>query len=542
MFARWFVSVALLGLMILPSPVRAAAEETTPTLVIRLRSIDALFSDFQYVASLAGREEEGKQLQGLLSSRAGPKGLEGIDTKRPLGLYGSLDANLLDSTAVALIPITDEKAFLDLLEGFNFKAKKESDGIYTIIPENFPFAIYLRFANKYVYAAAREKTPLDPNKLPDPAKLLALKPHETLGISFRVDQIPDVLKQLLTSQVEVKLADLEDQKVPDETEAQRKVRIQGLKESSRQIIALINELREVALGLGINRDAKELFAEFTIAAKPNTELANTFTASAGTQSLFAGLQSPTSAAEAFVHGSLPEGSRQLVVKSVDELIHGALEKEKDAGKRAVAEMLYNAVLPTIKAGELDAAVSLRGPTKDKHYAVVVALKMKEPQSLENVLRDLRQQIPPADRNKIKVDAETAGAVKIHRLDVQEQFDENGKKVLGANPFYLAFRSDALFVAGGEGGLSLLKEGLAGKPGSLPPSKIEVSMSRLAPLMALDQKADVPAIAQKAFGGIGQGNDKIQLTKEGGQTVKVRFAMKADVIKFFSLLDKANKGE
>src|SRR5262249_7072432 len=153
---------ALLGLTLWPNPAPAAAEEaTTPTLVVRLRSLDALFGDFQYVAGLAGREEEAKQLQGLLSSRAGPKGLEGIDTRRPLGLYGSLDANLMDSTAVLLLPISDEKAFLDLLEGFNYKAKKEGDGVYTVTPENFPFAIYLRFANKYVYAAAREKTALE---------------------------------------------------------------------------------------------------------------------------------------------------------------------------------------------------------------------------------------------------------------------------------------------------------------------------------------------------------------------------------------------
>src|SRR5262249_14434906 len=152
----------------------------------------------------------------------------------------------------------------------------------------------------------------------DAAKVLAMKPHETAAVSFRVDQIPDVLKQLITSQIEVKLSDLEEQKVPDETEAQRKLRIQAIKESSRQIIAMINELRELALSLGVNRDAKEVFAEFTVSAKPNTELAKTFTASAGTQSLFAGLQSPTAALEAFGHGTVPEGARELVVKSIDE--------------------------------------------------------------------------------------------------------------------------------------------------------------------------------------------------------------------------------
>src|SRR5207245_10617463 len=99
-----------------------------------------------------------------------------------------------------------------------------------------------------------------------------------------------------------------------------------------------------------------------------------------------------------------------------------------------------------KAGELDVAADVRGPTKNKHYALVVALKLKDGQSLEKVLRDLREQVPPAEREKIKLDAETAGSVKVHRLDVQEQFDEHAKNLFGSNPIYIAFRSDALFVS------------------------------------------------------------------------------------------------
>jgi hypothetical protein len=64
-------------------------------------------------------------------------------------------------------------------------------------------------------------------------------------------------------------------------------------------------------------------------------------------------------------------------------------------------------------------------------------------------------------------------------------------------------------------------------------------------MAKQQKANpanVQAIAQKAFGGAGTNNDTVQLIAEGGQVAKIRLEMKGDVIKFFSLLDKANKGE
>jgi hypothetical protein len=544
MIARWFFSLALLGLVAIPGSLRAGADApaATPTVVVRVRSIDGLLSDSQYVAKLAGREEEAKQLHGLLNSRVGPKGLDGLDTKRPLGLYGTLDANLTESTAIVLLPISDQQAFLRLLEGLNFKAKKEDDGIYSVTPEQIPFPVYFRFANNYAYATVREKAALDKNKLLDPTKVLAGNANETLSAAFHIDQIPEVFKQLVTSQIEVKLSELEDQKQPGETEAQRKLRVQASKESARQITALINEGRELALRLGINREANDLFAELTLSGKPNSELAANIAASAGTESLFKGLVNPSSAVEILIHGAVPENARQQLVKTVDDSVHSALEKEKDPTKRQVAEKLYAAILPTLKAGELDAAVELRGPTKNNHYAAVVALKLKDGQKLEKVLRDLRDQVPEPEREKIKLDAESAGSVKIHRLDVQQQFDEQAKKILGENPLYLALRNDALFLTGGEGGLGLLKDSLTFKPGVMPPFQVNLSIARLAPLMAAKQKADVNAVARKAFGGSDKNNDSIRFSAEGGRAAKIRLDVKADVIKFFSLLDKANKGE
>src|SRR5438128_488541 len=138
MRTRYFLFLAVCGLMALPTPARPADDKVqTPTLVVRLRSIDGLINDFKYVATLAGRAEEAKQAEGLIKSRIGDKGLDGIDTKRPLGLYGTVNPGLMDSTAVVLVPIVDEKAVLSLLDNFNFKAKIDDDGIYTLT-RDFP--------------------------------------------------------------------------------------------------------------------------------------------------------------------------------------------------------------------------------------------------------------------------------------------------------------------------------------------------------------------------------------------------------------------
>jgi hypothetical protein len=543
MFTRWFCSVALLGLAALPGPAQAAdAPATTPTLIIWVRSLDGLISDIQYVANLAGRGEEAKQLRALLESRAGPKGLEGLDTKRPFGLYGTLDANLVESAAVALIPVSDQHAFLGLLENLNFKAKKEEDGIYAVTPENLPVAIYFRFANHYAYVTAREKTALDKSKLLEPAQVLAGSPNETVSARFRIDQLPEGIKQIAESQIDVAVSNVEDQKRPGETEAQRKARQLGAKETARQLIAVLNEGRQLSLHLGIDRAAHDLYLEAALSGKPGTQLAASIAASAASPSLFAGLESPRSAVEVFLHGAVPAKARQQLVKSVDEAVHSALDKEQDPNKRALEEKLYAAILPTLKAGELDAAAELRGPKANKHYAAIAALRLKDGKKLEKVLRQVREQLPESAREKIKLDVETIGSATVDRLDIQQQFDEQAKKLFGAHPVYLAFRNDAVFVAGGDGGLSLLKEALNAKPGVLPPFKIDISVARLAPLMAKQQKADVQAIAEKAFGGNGKQNDTIRVIAEGGKRAKLRLDVKGDVIKFFNLLDKANKGE
>ena len=49
-----------------------------------------------------------------------------------------------------------------------------------------------------------------------------------------------------------------------------------------------------------------------------------------------------------------------------------------------------------------------------------------------------------------------------------------------------------------------------------------SLTEKSTLMGEKQKADVNAIAQKAFGGAGKDNDKIQFIAEGGKTAKLRW--------------------
>src|SRR4051794_40884347 len=118
MLSRVLPCLAVLGFVVLPAaaaPVEAGKEKPkTPALIVRAQSVDVLLNNFRYLAGLVGRDEEAKQLTGILG---GPKVLEGIDAKRPLALYVIFgEAGLADITAVGIIPITEEKSFLGLIE------------------------------------------------------------------------------------------------------------------------------------------------------------------------------------------------------------------------------------------------------------------------------------------------------------------------------------------------------------------------------------------------------------------------------------------
>ena len=92
---------------------------------------------------------------------------------------------------MVLVPIADEKAFLDLLDRLNFKADKGKDDVYTVKPEGLQVEIYFRFAHKYAYATALNKSAIAKDKLLEPAKVLPEGEMAALTVVARLDRVPN---------------------------------------------------------------------------------------------------------------------------------------------------------------------------------------------------------------------------------------------------------------------------------------------------------------------------------------------------------------
>src|SRR5262249_46306287 len=161
----------------------------------------------------------------------GPKGLDGIDPARSFGVYFSVGDQLTDVAGAALVPVSDEKQVLGLLENLNIKAEKNDDGVYAVtVGDSVP--VFFRFAHKYAYITALNAKALAKDRLIEPGKIFPAKGGAVLAASLRLDQIPEFAKGLAVTNVKNKLDEFKDRQ-PKENDAQHKFRLQAQQELAK---------------------------------------------------------------------------------------------------------------------------------------------------------------------------------------------------------------------------------------------------------------------------------------------------------------------
>jgi hypothetical protein len=542
MFMRLCLFLTLTSLVALPLPARAGADAagSEPALLIRLRAIEGLVADAKHLATLVGKQEEAGQFEAIFKSQVNNGTLHGIDVTRPLGAYGIISPNVQDSTAVILVPVGNPQTILDFVKNFGVDARKGDDDVYTIQMPQLPVPLFIRFANDYAYVTARDKAGIAKDKLLPPAKVLPPEQADTVFAGFRLDQVPDFVKNLLIGQVEVKLAELQEKKTPGESEAQQALKVQLTKEIAKQFATFLNEGGAVAYRVNVDRKANKLAQELTVTPVAKSKLATTIADLSQSKSRFGSLARPDAALNLLVHMALPEDVREAVLKAATEGIRKGIEKETDATKQRHAKALFSLLEPSLKAGVFDGFASFRASTGGKRYSFVAGLKVPNGGEIEKTMRELAKEIPPAERGKLQLNAASAGAVAIHRIDAKP--DENMLAAVGDGPMYFAIAPDAVFFAAGPEAVQAVKESVAAQPKAGSQVSLDLSFAQLAPLMALDkkQKGDPVAASLKAFTGANKANDKLRVVVEGGKSLRIRSEMDGPVITFFNLVEQQKK--
>jgi hypothetical protein len=538
---------ALLCLAAAPALVRAA-DDNKPQFVVAVKSVDGLLADGAYLAKLANKENEFKQYSSFVTGLADPKkGINGLDTKRSAGVYGWINTdNPQNSEIVALAPVMDQDALLDWVGTLGVKPEKGTDGVYKVQFPGGSEPVFYTFANKYVYATYHDKAPLAKGRLMDPKDVLPPEGTSLVSAVFHVDRLPDKSRDAAVKNLTDAMDKAKDQAQPGETPAAKAFRLGAIDEFTDIAKSVITDGADLSLSVDVDRKAGEVSVAGSFAGKPGSKLAAAIADLGRKDSVGAGvaaLGGPDAVGTSVVNLKLPPKVQKPLNELIDEGEKKALEDAKDKAGKDLAATLFEALNPTLKAGELDMGSFTRAPGAKGYYTIGLGLRvtegLKAEKTLKKALADLPKDAQDKVGEKLKVDFAKQGDVNIHRVMLEEKdFGEQGAevlKVIGPNPIFFAFRDDALVMGMGEDGLKAVKDALEAK---LKPGAVVESESGLAKLdKAYPQVKGWADAAKKAFKA--PGDDKVSFRVEGGKALTIRVAAKAAIVTFGAELADAN---
>jgi len=561
MFSRLFRFTALALAIVAPTAFAddqkkndtPAKKSDGPALLVRVQSVNDLIKTVDYVRTLLPEDqaEQIKQGIGVVKDMIDPKkGIEGIDVNNPIGLYITFGEELGPTPpAVALIPVADEDSILAALKDkLQLEVEKEKDGAYKTQPKESPFPVYFRFANKYAYITVNDAANIDLKTLPKPADVLGGRPEHLVSATLRIDRLPDAMKKMAIAAVENQLAMGKDQPIPNETKAIKALKDKSIDELAANLKALLEGGEEAALRINVDPKAEEVALELELTGVKGAKLAKDIASIRENKSVVGGaLGSPDAAMNINLSVSLSSSLKQLLPPAVDDLVELVKKEGKVPGEiQTKAEPLLKALLPTVKAGELDLGAAMVGPDKDEKYTFLAGLKVVDGKKIEEVMKDtVKKELPPEIAALFQFDAEKlSGGTMLHAVKVADQIDEKGQKILGKSDLYFTFRDDLLVLAIGAQAKSLIEKAVASKPADVGVLRAQVSLSRIVPIMGEDAKelAAARKAAEKVFGkGAGKA-DTIKFSVEGGDSLKVKVSAQGKAIQFLTELEAARKSD
>lgn len=536
MRSRW-VCAALAALCVCGSA-SAQPKDAGPAIELRLRSVNELLDRAEYVAGLAGQEAAIGQARDFLKSLAVEgKGIQGIDPKRPIGAYARLETDIKTSPFVFMVPVADEKAFLDALQThLQVTTEKGENGtLKAAVP--LINQVHLRFANGYLYIAPNAGD-LDPGKLVSPKAYFGTDDGSFASLAVHIDRIPADLRKFAFGQFELGLNEERKKSAERETAAEKKLKgviFDGLLGGGK---GLFEDGKALTLKLFADPKSDEVSLEAALAARPGTPTAKNFAALGEKVSLPAGIVAAAGAPAARFGASVSvtEGVQKEYADAIRALLDQAV-RDAPADGKDVFEALAAAVSPSLTAGTLDAAAGLLpGDDKGRHVAIG-AVAVKEGKGIEKFVKKTVEQYGQFIENEVvfKFDVETVGDFTLHKVELKNA-PEKFEKVFGTGTVWLATSEDHLaFSIEPEG--DVLRKALKAKPAAAPALVLELSLAKLLPVVQPDLKPDeLKALLKDAFGdGAVAGRDAIRVSVTGGPALTVKANVKGKALRLFAAL-------
>lgn len=527
--------LSLLALLGSGFAVRAAE----PAVEVRIQPISGLLGHFEYLGNLVGQAEPAKQAAALVQAFTNPtKGLEGVDTTRPIGAYAIVTPGVVDSQVVGLLPIADSDAFLALLREKLRLKPKESEGLYELRIPNVPVPVYFRFQDGYLHITAVSAAGIDPAKLVKPAVFFAQKQSSVLSARIYFDHIPKELKQTVFGQMELRVEEAKGQRQSGETPAQQKLRGLGLDLLLDAVKSIAEEGTEWTFDLVVDPKQDVLRLDTGLSARTGTALAAALTgASTPGQGAALAYRAQHPLAAGYLNVALPKRYRERLSEMVDLIVEEGVQKaEPDA--QEVARIALNAIAPTLKSGVLDAGFVLTGPANDRTIGLTTAVRSTETTAIDAAIRKLAELIP-SEIIEFKLGNTDGQGTTIHAVTPIE--DNSLEQPFGSKVITLCTTKNLFLMGFGKANTTLAN---AAKPAGtqLPPIGVTLSVTRF--VSAFEKQLDSDQLAglvREIFGEkLQPGADEVRLESITGNPFSVRFTVSGKAIQFMVAVDRAKK--
>jgi hypothetical protein len=519
-------------------PAVRAADPIVPVVELRVKAINDLLGYAGYVGGMIGQEEQMEGLANLAKAFTNKKGLEGFDTKRPIGIYSGVTKDVSDSPVIALVPVVDETTVLAFLKDkANLQWKKDGD-VYEVNIPQLPQPVFFKFADGYLHATIGNKATLD--RALAPKTVFAKDTGAVLSLAVHLDRIPADVKKVLLGQVEFQLQKHKDEmKNREPSAAKRRAAAFALDGTAAMLKSVLDDGQSIGLTFAVAPDTDDLTLELALSPKSGSALATAIAGAGQKATATAGrvaVKHPALAAS--INLALPDKWKEKLVPVVDDFLN-EVEASIDPAFAEYLKKILASFEPTMKAGELDFAFNLNGPNDDGKHELQTFLKMKKGLDLIDALKEFAK-IFPASHIEPKFDTATINKVGVHSMTIHENPDDL-VRMFGSNKIWMGNGEEMLafsFEPEGKG----LKKALAETTKSDAILSAEFAVARLAVMTAeADHRPKLQKMVKEIFGSTPTaGNDTVKLKVTGGNAVTIRLTAKGKGLKTLAAIDKAKK--
>ncbi len=300
--------------------------------------------------------------------------------------------------------------------------------------------------------------------------------------------------------------------------------------------------------MNVDPKKEEVALELELKGTKGSKLAKDIMSIRENKSVIGGaLSFPDSALNVNFSASLSANLKKYWPAVVNDLM-GLVKKDANIpGEiQTKAEPLIKALLPTIKAGDLDLGVAMVGPDSSDKYTLVAGLKVVDGKKIEEAVRDIvKKELPPEISAMIQMDAEKLeGGVMLHKVKTADQIDEKGQKVIGKSDLQFVFHDNMILAAIGPHSKEVLQKAIMSKPADVGILQFNVSLSRIVPIIGdnAQQLAAAKNAAEKIFGKGASKADQIRFSIEGGDSLKIKLMAKGKAIAFLVQMGVNAKGK